>query len=158
MKRLILALGVVLTAFFAQGAAQAQDAYQSTLNKEVKFMTSLSADRALAAAQKKPLLIFYSQTNCSFCHNVRSQFLKSLAANPASPVIVREIMQGTQQSLGEQSGDEFTKRMGIKFFPTVVIYNAQLKPLADPLIGSDTSGFYGLYLERAIEQAQAALN
>ena len=149
-------LGVWLT--LGASSAYAQDRYQTTLNKEVKFMTSLSDDLALAQSQKKPLLIFFSQTDCSFCHNVRSQFLKALALDAKSGVIVREVMQGTAQSLGSEPADAFAKRMGVKFFPTVIIYDAQLKRLADPLIGSDTSGFYGLYLERAIEQSLAALN
>jgi thioredoxin-related protein len=156
MKRLLLALCFML-GLAALQAAYAQDKYQDTLNKEVKFITNLQADLAQAKVQKKPLLILFSQVDCSFCHNVRSQFLKHLALDPKATVIVREVMQDTTQSLGVESANAFSKRMGIKFYPTVVIYDSQLKPLADPLIGSDTSGFYGSYLERAVDEAAAAL-
>lgn len=140
---------------------QAQDRYQASLDKEVKFMRDLQADLALAKTQRKPLLILYSQVNCGFCHNVRSQHLKHLALDAKAPVIVREVMSGAGHSIGKDpnkdSADAFYKRMGITFFPTVVLYDHALKPLADPLLGSDTSGFYGAYLDAAIEQAVAAV-
>jgi thioredoxin-related protein len=138
------------------GAVQAQDIYQATLNKEVKFITDLQADLALAKAKKKPLLILFSQVDCRFCHNVRSQHLKHIALNTKSPVIVREVMAGAGHSVGKESVDALYKRLGVKFFPTVVLYDSQLKAISEPLLGSDTSGFYGAYLDNAIETAVAA--
>jgi thioredoxin-related protein len=152
VKKLLLALCCLML-----GAVQAQDIYQATLNKEVKFITDLQADLALAKAQKKPLLILFSQVDCRFCHNVRSQHLKHIALNSKSPVIVREVMAGAGHSVGKESADALYKRLGIKFFPTVVLYDSQLKPLSEPLLGSDTSGFYGAYLDSAIEAAVAAI-
>jgi hypothetical protein len=152
MKTLLIACFLFLTA-----AAQSQDLYQATLNKEVKFMTDLQADLALTKAQRKPLLILFSQVDCRFCHNVRSQFLKHIALDPKSPVLVREVMSGAGQTLGKESADVFYKRMGVKFFPTVVIYDSQLKAISEPLLGSDTSGFYGAYLDNAIESAVQAM-
>jgi hypothetical protein len=58
--------------------------------------------------------------------------------------------------VGKESVDALYKRLGIKFFPTVVLYDSQLKALSEPLLGSDTSGFYGAYLDNAIEAALAA--
>jgi hypothetical protein len=88
---------------------------------------------------------------------VRSQHLKHIAVNSKSPVIVREVMAGAGHSVGKESADALYKRLGIKFFPTVVLYDSQLKPLSEPLLGSDTSGFYGAYLDSAIEAAVAAI-
>ncbi len=159
MKTILTALWLSL--FSMPNLAQAQDIYQATLDKEVKFMRDLQADLALAKAQKKPLLILYSQVDCSFCHNVRSQHLKHLAINPKAPVIVREVMSGAGHSIAKgnnpESADAFYKRMGIKFFPTVVLYDSQLKAISEPLLGSDTSGFYGAYLDNAIDAAVAAI-
>jgi hypothetical protein len=152
MKTLLIACLLFLTA-----AAQSQDIYQATLNKEVKFMTDLQADLVLSKTQRKPLLILFSQVDCRFCHNVRSQFLKHIALDPKAPVLIREVMSGVGQSLGKESADLFYKRMGVKFFPTVVIYDSQLKAVSEPLLGSDTSGFYGAYLDNAIEAAVAAI-
>jgi thioredoxin-related protein len=152
VKKLLLAL-----CFLMLGAVQAQDIYQATLNKEVKFITDLQADLALAKAQKKPLLILFSQVDCRFCQNVRSQHLKHIALNTKSPVIVREVMAGAGHSVGKESADALYKRLGIKFFPTVVLYDNQLKAISEPLLGSDTSGFYGAYLDSAIEAAVAAV-
>lgn len=157
MKAPYAALCLTLCLLVSAGATQAQDAYQATLNQEVKFITDLQADLQGSKAQKKPLLILFSQTDCRFCHNVRSQFLKHLARDASAPVIVREVMHDTAQNLGKETASSFTKRMGIKFFPTVVLYDAQLKRLAEPILGSDTSGFYGAFLERAIDEAVAAL-
>lgn len=148
MKKLLLAVCCLVL-----GVANAQDIYQATLNKEVKFITDLQADLALAKAQRKPLLILFSQVDCRFCHNVRSQHLKHIALDAKAPVIVREVMSGAGHSIGKETADAFYKRMGIKFFPTVVLYDSQLKPLAEPLLGSDTSGFYASYLDNAIESA-----
>jgi thioredoxin-related protein len=139
----------------------AQDAYQATLDKEVKFIRDVQGDLALAKAQRKPLLILYSQADCRFCHHVRSQFLKHLALDVKAPVLVREVMSGSGYSVGKgahfETADAFYKRMGIKFFPTVVLYDSQLNALTEPLLGSDTSGFYGAYLDNAIEAAVAKL-
>ncbi len=156
MKKLL-----ILCYLFFCSLASAQDIYQATLNKEVKFITDLQADVLLAKTQKKPLLILFSQVDCRFCHNVRSQFLKHLAVDPKAPVIVREVMSGAGHSVGKDplkdSADAFYKRMGIRFFPTVVLYDSQLKAISEPLLGSDTSGFYGAYLDNAIDAAVAAM-
>lgn len=152
MKTLLIACFLLLT-----GVTHSQDIYQATLNKEVKFMTDLQADLALAKVQRKPLLILFSQVDCRFCHNVRSQFLKHMAVDPKTPVLIREVMAGVGQSLGKESGDVFYKRMGVKFFPTVIVYDSQLKAVSEPLLGSDTSGFYGAYLDNAIEAAVTAI-
>ncbi len=120
-------------------------------------MTDLQADLALAKVQRKPLLILFSQVDCRFCHNVRSQFLKHMAVDPKTPVLIREVMAGVGQSLRKESGDVFYKRMGVKFFPTVIVYDSQLKAVSEPLLGSDTSGFYGAYLDNAIEAAVTAI-
>ncbi len=159
MKTFVAALWFALSC--AAGSAHAQDIYQATLDKEVKFIRDLQADLALAKAQKKPLLILYSQVDCRFCHNVRSQHLKHIALDSKSPVIVREVMSGAGHSIAKgtnsETADAFYKRMGIKFFPTVVLYDSQLKAVSEPLLGSDTSGFYGAYLDAAVEQAVAAV-
>jgi thioredoxin-related protein len=148
VKKLLLVLCCMMF-----GIVHAQDIYHATLNKEVKFITDLQADLALAKAQKKPLLILFSQVDCRFCHNVRSQYLKHIALDPKAPVIVREVMSGAGHSVGKESVDALYKRLGIKFFPTVVLYDSQLKAISEPLLGSDTSGFYGAYLDNAIEAA-----
>ncbi len=159
MKTILAALWLSLSG--VANFVQAQDIYQTTLDKEVKFMRDLQADLALAKVQKKPLLILYSQVDCRFCHNVRSQHLKHFALDSKAPVIVREVMSGAGHSIAKgahaESADAFYKRMGIKFFPTVVLYDGQLKPISEPLLGSDTSGFYGAYLDNAIEAAVAAV-
>jgi hypothetical protein len=72
-------------------------------------------------------------------------------------VIVREVMSGAGYSVGKETADALYKRLGIKFFPTVVLYDSQLKAISEPLLGSDTSGFYGSYLDNAIEAAVAAI-
>ena len=137
-------------------SVSAQDRYQDSLDKEVKFVRDLQADLALSKSQRKPLLIFYTQVNCPFCHNVRSQHLKHIALDAKAPVIVREVMSGAGHSVGKETADAFYKRMGIKFFPTVVLYDSQLKALSEPLLGSDTSGFYASYLGSAIDSSVAA--
>jgi thioredoxin-related protein len=152
MKKLMIALCCLMF-----GSLNAQDIYQATLNKEVKYITDLQVDLALAKAQKKPLLILFSQVDCRFCHNIRSQHLKHIALDPKAPVIVREVMSGAGQSVGKETADALYKRLGIKFFPTVVLYDSQLKALSEPLLGSDTSGFYGAYLDNAIDAAVASM-
>jgi thioredoxin-related protein len=152
VKKFLLALCCMML-----GIVHAQDIYQATLNKEVKFITDLQADLALAKSQKKPLLILFSQVDCRFCHNVRSQHLKHIATDAKAPVIVREVMAGAGHSVGKESADALYKRLGIKFFPTVVLYDSQLKAISEPLLGSDTSGFYATYLDAAIQAGVAAI-
>ncbi len=52
---------------------------------------------------------------------------------------------------------EFGKRLGIRSVPTVIVFDAEGKAAAEPVVGLAAADFYGAYLERAVEQGLAKM-
>ncbi len=52
---------------------------------------------------------------------------------------------------------EVAARYSIRAVPVVLLVDAELRPLGEPLVGIDRSGFYEGYLAAAIESATQRL-
>ena len=142
-------------------------------NSTVTVTKSLKEDAALSAKTGKPIIILFSQANCPFCHRVRVEYLRHIVADKNAPAIVREIESHNDYRIAmpnhfslnkvtsskaagskDLSSNDLIKHFNIKFYPTVIALNAKLEIVGEPLLGIDTSGFYGAYLDRLIEGAQ----
>ena len=124
----------------------------------------LRADGALAATHGNPLVVLFSLPHCQYCVVVRRNYLAPLTRLPREEgrLIVREVeLTGTAPLAGFQgehiSGSMLAARYGLQVAPAVVMLDRDGKLLAPPLLGGDTAGMYGAYLERALEQARARL-
>ncbi len=51
----------------------------------------------------------------------------------------------------------FAQQQDMKFTPTVALFDAHGRLLGEPLVGLSLPDYYGTYLERAIEEANARL-
>ena len=51
----------------------------------------------------------------------------------------------------------FAARYKARVAPTVIMLDAQGRALADPIVGAGMAGFYGAFLDRALERAKNAL-
>jgi thioredoxin-related protein len=112
--------------------------------------------------QRVPLLVLFSTPGCPYCLEVRRSYLKPRIAEQAAAVtptlLIREIDITSRAPLIDAQGKsttqaEFAARFGFRMVPVVALFDADVKLLADPLVGIDRSDFYEAYLARAIEQA-----
>jgi thioredoxin-related protein len=152
-----LASWLVLAALLGFGAAYANPAAPL-------HVTDLRRDGAQAAQANLPILLFFTQTHCPYCHRARRDFLGPMSRNTdyATRVLIREVdveRKGLPVAFG---GERLTPatlatRYGVRVYPTVVMVSPVGKLLGKPIEGLLTADFYGYYLDEAISQAQQTL-
>ena len=52
---------------------------------------------------------------------------------------------------------DFARRHNVRAVPVVALFDASLRPIGEPLVGLDLSGFYEGYLASAIDAARKHL-
>jgi thioredoxin-related protein len=129
----------------------------------VPRIDDLRALAQLAQREKQPILLFFSTPGCPFCQTVRSNYLAPRVREGRSAgAIIREVqIDGTRTLLG-RDGQPLTesalaRRFDIRAVPVVLLVDADLQPLSDPLVGYDRAGFYETYLANAIQTARARM-
>lgn len=112
----------------------------------------------------KPLVLLFSLPDCAFCTEVRRNYLTPLIRDlpVAQRPVVREVVIASDRTLLDFDGAAITQRAFAARYkanvaPTVIMMDAEGKSLAEPIIGAGMAGFYGAFLDRAIEQAEHAL-
>ena len=144
--RRVLCVAALLTACGAQAAARLQ------------MLAHWPADCKHAAAQQKPVVLFFSLPGCRFCEQVRQNYMPGLVQRGE---IVREIVIDSLQPVtgvaGAATHQAFARKAGVKVAPVVLLADACGRPLAEPIIGGDISGLYGGYLDNAFEEAARKL-
>lgn len=128
----------------------------------VPLLLDAPADALTAAKLRVPLIVLFSLSNCGFCHEVRRNYLASLIRESGDSVMVREVVSDEAHMLMWLTGETLTHaqlaaRTGIQFYPTLHFFDAQFKPLAEPLLGANAAGFYNAYLNQRIEQSTQIL-
>jgi hypothetical protein len=112
-----------------------------------------------------PLVLFFSLPDCRYCHTVRHNYLAPLLRNPdaaGNPYIVREIeVSGNRAATGLDGAatthSALARRFAVQFAPTVLFVSQTGEALAPPLLGGDTAGMYGAYLDARLAIARAAM-
>lgn len=112
--------------------------------------------------ERVPLLLFFSTPGCPYCIEVRRNYLAPRARDPRAGVLIREVDIVGQRSFVDTDGQPITEarfaaRFGARVVPVVLVVDASLTPLGEPLVGLDGAGFYEAYLNNAIEAATAKL-
>ena len=115
---------------------------------------------------RAPLLVLFSTPGCPFCREVRQNYLLPRVAEEHSTgvarLIVREIDITSAAPLFDGDGRAttqaaFAARYDVRVVPVVMLFDARMQPLAEPLVGIDRAGFYEGFLARAIDEAQRRL-
>lgn len=124
--------------------------------------SNLQRDGQAAARAGTPLVLLFTLPDCAYCHVVRRNYLAPLAASGAPRYIVREIVvQGKARATGLDGKPTthcaLAERFGVRFAPTVLFVDRSGRELAAPLLGGDTAGMYGAYLESRLAEAGARL-
>lgn len=110
-----------------------------------------------------PLLLFFSTPGCPYCFEVRRSYLAPrVRVGAVAGVIVREIDVAGLRAFIDGDGKrvteaDFAARYGARVVPFVILVDAALKPLGEPLIGLDRSGFYESFLQSAVDVAKSKL-
>ena len=153
----ILQIGLALW-LFAGAVASAQSGAANTLEQA----RDLAADGRQAAAKGVPLLILYSQDDCSWCEKLRREYLGPMSRDPAMPALIRELHMDHATPLIDFDGRrttsaDFSSRVKARFAPTVMFHGPDGARLAEPIVGFHLADFYGAYLERAINESRTRL-
>jgi thioredoxin-related protein len=118
------------------------------------------------ARHKAPLLILFSTPGCPFCREVRRNYLAPRVAEQAGKatpeLLLRETDITSERTLTDLSGAQITEaafalRHHVRLVPVVALFDASLRPIGEPLVGLDRSGFYEAYLASAIDASRKHL-
>ncbi|MGZ8295281.1 MAG: thioredoxin fold domain-containing protein [Telluria sp.] len=123
------------------------------------LLTDLGADLALVAKSGAPLVLLVSRSDCAYCKQVRTNYLAPLAGG--TRIVARELVSDYphQKVAGAAAPDHaaLAKKLGVRFYPTVLFFDAHMNQIAEPLLGADQTGFYSAYLDRRIDSAREKL-
>lgn len=118
------------------------------------------------AMHKAPLLVLFSTPGCPFCREVRRNYLvprvKEQATKATPELLLRETDITSASALVDLPGAriteaDFARRHNVRAVPVVMLFDASLRPIGEPLVGLDRSGFYEGYLASAIDAARRHL-
>lgn len=109
-------------------------------------------------------VVLFSLPDCPYCVAIRDAYLPALPDDPRfrERVRIREVGIGSTKQLVDFDGQkashaDVARRLKVKFAPTVLFLDAGGQPRAEPLLGGDSVGFYGGYLEKRVMQALEAI-
>lgn len=133
---------------------------------ELPAATDFAADARTAAERRVPILVFYTRAGCSWCEMVRRSHLKPLAgdAQAGDRVLIREVaVDKPRQRLTGFDGNKtthaaFARDRRVKLTPTLDFLDAEGRRLVEPLIGVTLPDFYGVFIDRAIDESLAKLH
>ncbi|MGH8738495.1 MAG: thioredoxin family protein [Burkholderiales bacterium] len=125
----------------------------------------LAREARAAQAAHEPLLVFYTQPDCSYCERARRDYLEPMLADPAQHGRLRvvEVDITSSAPLADFAGHRttqaaFAASSRIRVVPTIAFLGAGGAALAEPLVGLTLPEFYLTYLERRIDQARALIS
>lgn len=131
---------------------------------ELPAPIDLGHDGRQAGLRGKPLVVMFSLPGCSFCNVVRRNYLAPLLRNlpEAQRPVVREVQVDGSETLLDFNHERISQhalaqRYGVRFAPTVIMLDSAGNLLAAPIVGGDTAGLYGGYLDNAFAEAARKL-
>ena len=109
-------------------------------------------------------VVLFSLPDCPYCVAIRDAYLPALPDDPRfrERVRIREVSIGSPRSLTDFAGrparhSDVARRYGVKFAPTVLFLDRNGQARAEALLGGDSVGLYGGYLDKRVTQALAAI-
>jgi hypothetical protein len=120
-----------------------------------------AADLAADAREGRPILLFFDREACPYCERALREYLVPLAREGAARAVFRQVEIDLALPVVGFDGRSTTHRAlaaryGVTLSPTVIVVAPTGEPLAAPIVGLMVD-FYAAYLERALDEAAAAL-
>jgi thioredoxin-related protein len=122
----------------------------------------LSADARVAAHERKPLLLYFDREECPYCERALREYLVPLSRDEwKARALFRQIEIDRELPATDFDGRATTHRAlarsyAVRLSPTVIVVDANGRPLADPIVGL-MPDFYAGLLDQALDKASAAL-
>lgn len=118
-----------------------------------------------SAEDQRVLLLLVSQPGCHYCEQIREDILQPMLASGLydKTTLIREIKIYAGKSLRDFNGKEvdatgFAKRYNAWATPTLLFLNRNGEEIAEKMVGINTPEFYGYYVDKSLETAQASLS
>ena len=115
-------------------------------------------------ATRRPLLLFFTTPGCPYCREVRRSYLAPRVVDgvEASGVIIREIDITSRREFIERGTQRLSEaalaqRFGVRMVPVIQLVDGAARPLGEPIVGLDRSGFFEARLQGAIDDARRSL-
>ena len=135
-------------------------AIESAAQGELRMANDLHGLGRESNLRKVPVVLFFSSVHCEYCDLVRDEFLNYLSTDPAfmNKLLLREVRMDSNRPLLDFSRQSithatFTEQRVIELVPTIQFTDGVGDILVEDIVGVTTLGFYGAYLEQAIEQS-----
>jgi thioredoxin-related protein len=104
-------------------------------------------------------VVLFSLPDCPYCVAIRDAYLPALPDDPRfrERVRIREISISSPRAITDFDGTparqaDIARRYGVKFAPTVLFLDKGGQVRAEALLGGDSVGLYGGYLEKRVLQ------
>ncbi len=139
---------------------------QPNANEQLPPLNDLRVLAAAIAKHKAPLLVLFSTPGCPFCREVRRNYLaprvKEQTGKATPELLLRETDITSASALVDLTGTriteaDFARRHNVRAVPVVSLFDSLLRPIGEPLVGLDRSGFYEAYLASAIDASRKHL-
>ena len=135
-------------------------AIESAAQGELRMANDLHGLGRESNLRKIPVVLFFSSVHCEYCDLVRDEFLNHLSTDPEfmNKLLLREVRMDSIRPLLDFSRQSishaaFTEQRAIELVPTIQFTDGMGDILIEDIVGVTTLGFYGAYLEQAIEQS-----
>ncbi|MFZ1389391.1 MAG: thioredoxin fold domain-containing protein [Thiolinea sp.] len=109
---------------------------------------------------KQPVLVAFIANYCGYCRQLEKDYLKPMATNSSytTRILIRTVdITGTQDLIdfngNTLSPSDFAKNYQANITPTLVFLDKQGKEIAERLVGYNSPDYYGVDLDKSIEQA-----
>lgn len=117
-----------------------------------------------ARESRLPILVMFSQVDCSYCRFVEEEYLKPMLRNAGyrEKIIIRRVMTDDFRHVTDFDGNKVTtlqlsSRYGAFVSPTIVFLNHEGKELAPRIHGVRNTEMYGYDLDKNIDDSLARI-
>lgn len=108
----------------------------------------------------QPVLVAFVADYCGYCRQLEKDYLKPMAKNSAyaTRILIRTVDIAGTQDLIDFTGNmlspsDFANNYQANITPTLVFLDKQGKEIAERLVGYNSPDYYGVDLDKSIEQA-----
>ena len=130
---------------------------------ELPRASDLAADAAASRRERLPILLFFDRDECPYCEQALREYLVPFAREEwRGKALFRQVGIDRRDPLVDFAGTRTTHqalaaRYGVQLSPTVMVVDADGRPLGEPIVGLLTVDFYGAYVDNALKAARAKL-
>ncbi|MGV6809216.1 MAG: thioredoxin family protein [bacterium] len=110
------------------------------------------------------LLLEFDADHCTYCVKLENEILRPmlLSGDYNDRILIKKLgTDDTTTIIGfdgkKTTGEEFAKKLGVNFTPTLVFLDSKGNELTERMLGINTPDMYGAYVDAAIEATESAL-